>query len=88
MDELVTFEKMASRARQEAPPQVDVTRQVIHSLRSREDALDNPMEKPLMVFSLVSFTSAVIVALFALDGWLSLSDPLGQTIHSLAMVMQ
>lgn len=87
-DELVRFEKMASHARKEARPEVNVTQQVIRSLRSREEVRYNPMERPLLVFSLASLVSAVIMVLIALDGWRSLSDPLGQTIHFMAMVMQ
>ena len=88
MDGLKAFEQLASAARKETPPQVDVTKRVLQSLRSRDHSRAGSMDKPLLVFSAVSFASAVIVAIVAAQAWFSLSDPLGETLVCMARMIQ
>ena len=87
-DGMKRFEELAAAARREQAPGVDVTDRVLQSLRERDLSPGHAMEKPLLMFSAVSFASAVIVAIIAAQTWFSGHDPLVDMIGSLAMVMK
>ncbi len=76
MEGLKSLEKLASAARRNPPPRIDVTDRVLRSLRTREEDAESPLNTPLLGFSAVSFASALIVAVLALQSWLSVHDPM------------
>ena len=88
MDGLKAFEQLASAARKEIPPQVDVAKQVLRSLHTGDYNRGTSMNKPLVVFGAVSLASAAIVAAIAVQAWFSMSDPLGETLICMARMVQ
>ena len=88
MDGLKAFEQLASAARKETPPQVDVAKQVLQSLHTGDYTRVVSMNKPLFVFGIVSLASAAIVAVIAAQAWFSMSDPLGETLICMARMVQ
>jgi hypothetical protein len=88
MDAWKTVERLAAAARTETPPRIDVTERVMKTLRAREPERQRLLDTPLFGFSAISFASAVIVGLFAVQAWLSMHDPMVQLFDTVAMVMK
>jgi hypothetical protein len=88
MDAWETVERLAASARLEKPPRIDVTERVMQSLRARRPQRQRLPDTPLLGFSAISFASAVIVGLFAVQAWLSMHDPMVHLFDTVAMVMK
>jgi len=86
MNDLEKLLWLASRARREPIPPVDVSARVLARLRA-------PVERPasglpLLAFSGLAAVAASIVLVIALESWSALSDPLAGLLSPLTMVMQ
>lgn len=74
MKNMNRFEKLAMRARHEAPPSVDVSHAVIAILQTGPSAagIDRASEKPLMwlaAFSSIFASAAAVLAVISYDAW-------------------
>ena len=74
MKRMSRFEKLAMRARREAPPRVDVSRAVIAILEAGPGAagIEHASEKPLMwlaAFSSAFASAAAVLAVISYDTW-------------------
>lgn len=74
MKNINRFEKLAMRARHEAPPSVDVSHAVIAILEQNPGAavIERAEEKPLMwlaAFSSVFASAAAVLAVISYDAW-------------------
>lgn len=90
MKNMNRFEKLAMRARREAPPSVDVSRAVIAMLEAGPGAagIERASEKPLMwmaAFSSLFATAAAVLALVVYNTWVG---PLFELSQAIAWVMQ
>ena len=84
MNEDQILRKLASAARPEAPPLIDVTARVLGDLPHARAAGDL-----LLWFSAaVSSAAAVLVTVLALRVWLERQDPFGEFLESMLAVMQ
>ncbi len=75
MKNINRFEKLAMRARHEAPPRVDVSHAVIAILETGSGAagIERASEKPLMwlaAFSSVFASATAILAVISYDAWI------------------
>ncbi len=85
-DPLEQFAQLAARARQESPPPVDVTAQVVADLR-RVRPLE-PVDRTMLIFSALAVAASLAVAAWGLDAWSMLSDPMANLMQPLSGVMQ
>lgn len=74
MKNINRFEKLAMRARREAPPAVDVSHAVIAMLATESGAegIERASEKPLMwlaACSSVCASAAAVLAIISYDAW-------------------
>jgi hypothetical protein len=87
MIEWQTFEKLASSARGEVAPRVDVAAQVLQSVRERS-CRTSRIDTPLVLFAGAALVAAVLLAMFALPAWDSVHDPLMFQFKPLTLVMK
>jgi len=86
MNHLDAFLLLASRARGEPAPAVDVSADVLRRIRAMGPRRD--VELPLLVFSGVSLLAATIVVAVAVSLWAPLADPLAGLFRPCFVVMQ
>jgi hypothetical protein len=87
MLEWQTFENLASKARDEVAPRVDVAAQVLQSLRARSSRTSR-VDAPLVLFAGAALVAAVLLATFALPAWDSVHNPLVFQFKPLTLVMR
>jgi hypothetical protein len=90
MNKLEQFELLASAARRERVPRLDVTARVLARIRPAEARRAGrlPLEEvPLLAVSGLSVLAATIVVVLAVDAWAPLVDPLAGLFTPLMMVM-
>lgn len=80
------FRELAAAARSEPVPPLDVTARVLAALREP----DRPKEPWLAWLAMTgaSLASAGILLAWAVEGWVSLTDPLSVWFASLLVVLQ
>ncbi len=66
------LEKLAARARQEKTPAVDVSQQVLYRLSQREAS----RSRPLLIFAIASFATALVVIALSFSLFETMTDPL------------
>lgn len=80
MSELNRFERLATTARRERAPKIDVRAQVMATVTSfeRRPALYAGLlaDSPLLAFAGLSLAAAVLVGMLAYPAWESVQDPL------------
>lgn len=86
MNELERFERLASQARGDPVPPIDVAARVVRDLRSGVSR--GEPSGPLWVLSGLSVVAALIVSAVAIESWSALTDPLAGLFYPLTMVMQ
>jgi hypothetical protein len=77
MNNLNQFESMARKARQDAPPALDVSRHVIYRIA----ALDESIDRPLAWLTVGSLAAASFTGAFALSMITTLTDPMSTLFH-------
>ena len=82
------FEILATRARGETHPCVDVAGRVIAILTAEQDRLDRMTEKPLMWLAVLSSAAAVPAAVLAIVAYYTWVDPLFEISQAIAWVIQ
>jgi hypothetical protein len=83
---LDAFERLAAKARNEPAPELDVSRQVLASIRTM-GAARLPV-RPMMAFTGLSLAAASVVAFFSYQAWMAVQDPFAGFFTSLTMVMR
>ena len=74
MTEWERFERLATLARRDAAPRLDVAARVLRTIRAAEAA--QTVNLPMLIFSGVSLVAASIGMLLAVQAWSPLSDSL------------
>jgi len=87
MTDWQSFEKLASSARCEAAPRVDVAARVLQSVRVRS-CRTSRIDAPLVLFAGAALVAAVLLAMFALPAWDSVHNPLMFQFKPLSLVMK
>jgi len=95
-DPLDQFEQLASLARDEAPPAIDVCDRVLAQLRERSVAGEiRPLVTPpdrewvgLVVGAGIAITAAAIALMIGVPTWESMNDPLAGWFDQFNVVMQ
>jgi hypothetical protein len=82
-----TFEDLASQARREAAPRIDVTAHVLQTVRARPQRATR-IDAPLLLFAGAALAAALLLTLFAMPAWDSMHDPLVYQLRSLTQVMK
>lgn len=79
MDKLKLIGKLVLKAKNESIPEIDVTDQVLRRIQAEQLAGPVVMRiSPMSIFAGISAVAASIIIFFAINAWLSLSDPLMQ----------
>ncbi|MHB1035750.1 MAG: hypothetical protein ACYC35_12875 [Pirellulales bacterium] len=86
MNELEAFRQLASQARDERVPAVNVTARVMDSLRLGQ--AEPAVGVSLWVFAVASLAAAAVVAVMAFQAWDAVGDPLAGLLQPLSVVMQ
>jgi len=73
MNKLEQFEQLVGRARQETPPVVDVTTEVLSAVRVVRGRRVDSVDRMAVLFAAVSVLAALIVAMVA---WRMLEEPM------------
>lgn len=77
MNHLKQFENMAQKARQDAPPALDVSHQVIYRIA----AMDESIDRPLAWLTAGSLAAASFTGAFAFSIVTTLNDPMSALFH-------
>jgi hypothetical protein len=83
MDELEVLRKLSRAARGEEPPRVEVTAEVLRAIARGPERTD-PL---LLLFAGAAVATAAVFAVLGLQAWRLFSDPCGELLASLTMVM-
>jgi hypothetical protein len=86
MDSLDRFSRLASRARAELPPPIEVTDRVLRAIRCAPAA--SPAEAHLLLFAGLSVAAAVAIAACAIGALGPMCDPMSGFFSAMSMVMQ
>lgn len=81
-DWMNNLEKVAARARQEAPLEMDVSMAVLRTLRQPEESSD----KPLAFFAAGSLAAACVVAVYTVSLLDTITDPLGPLFQMAGLI--
>ena len=84
MDPLDFIERLSRRAREEAPPKVDVTNAVMRRILTRQAWSSNRLLPFLFAVSTATAAAVVVV----LQSWLADLDPYWEFLNSVRTVMQ
>jgi hypothetical protein len=82
-----TFEELASQARREPAPCIDVTAEVLQTVRARSQRVSR-IDAPLLLLAGAALAAALLLTMFALPAWDSMHDPLVFQLRSLTQVMK
>ena len=82
------FEILASRSREEIPPRVDVSRQVLAVLAIEQKPMDRMSEKSLMWVAVLSSALAASVMVIAMISYFLEANPLAEITETISWVMQ
>jgi hypothetical protein len=74
MNELESFDRLASLARKDHPPRLDVSARVLRAIRDEQPVA--AMDWSMLIFSGVSLAAASVVVALVVDACLPLADPL------------
>lgn len=74
MNELEAFQRLASQARGDSPPKLDIASRVLRTIRQEETPA--AVNWSMLIFSGVSLAAASVVVALVIDAWLPLADPL------------
>ena len=74
MTEWERFERLATLARRDAAPRLDVAARVLRTIRATE--APRAVDLPMLIFSGVSLAAAAIGIFLAMQAWSPLSDSL------------
>ena len=86
-DRTTSFERLASAARDEAAPQLDVTAAVIERVQNVRPAEDH-VNRLLAVCSSLATVAALVAVASATWAWFAWTDPLVQIFSQVHLVMQ
>ncbi len=87
MLEWQAFEDLASKARGEVAPRIDVAGQVVQSVCAKSRRASR-IDAPLLLFATAALAAAVLLTMFALPAWDSMHDPLVFQFKPLSLVMK
>ena len=82
------FKALAMRARNEAPPSVDVAGRVIAILRAEQNRIERMAEKPLLWLAAASSAFAVPAVIVAIMVYNASTGPLYEISQAIAWVVQ
>ena len=82
------FEALATRARSESPPSVDVAGRVIAILRTEQNRIERMTEKPLLWLAAASSAVAVPVVVAAIMVYNASTGPLYEISQAISWVVQ
>jgi len=82
------FEILATRARGETPPRVDVAGRVLAILETDQNRLVRMSERPLMWVAVVSSALAASVMVIAVISYYIQANPLAEISETISWVMQ
>ena len=82
------FEALASRARSESPPAVDVAGRVIARLSAEQSRIERTAEKPLLWLAAASSAFAVSTVVIAIMVYNASTGPLYEISQAIAWVVQ
>jgi hypothetical protein len=83
MKEEKIIRKLATRAKAEDPPRVDVTQQVMETLYARAK-VDTFELKPLVWVMGFSSSTATLISVWSVASWQAITDPLLRIIFELS----
>ncbi len=78
MDNLKLIDRLVMMARGETIPEVDVSAQVMLTIRSGEIVEDSFGVTPLTIFTAMSAVAASIILFLAINAWVTMSDPMAE----------
>ena len=81
-DPMDRLDRLAARARHDAPPAIDVALRVRVAIAE----LREPLERPLAFFAAGSLLAAAAVVASSWPAWTLLTDPLGAMLHIAAAI--
>ncbi|HUY92082.1 MAG TPA: hypothetical protein VMV10_25295 [Pirellulales bacterium] len=87
MTSLPNFERLALAARSQRVPQVNVTKQVLATIR-RSGYPVVRVDSPVLVFAGAALAAAALVAIWAFPAWDAVHDPLVALFKPLSLVLE